>query len=457
MVPMRSVPHRVIALLGLDDGVFPRGGGIDGDDVLQRSPHLGERDPRSEDRQMLLDAIMSATDHLLLLFTGADPVTGAPRPPAVALGEVLDVLRRTTGDPELRNVLRQHPLQPFDQRNFQRPEPFSYDAAAFAGAHAAAADRHPEPPFLQAPFPASQADLEVKSLASFLVHPTKAFLGRRLGLYIPDDDDAVLDDLHVELDGLQKWDIAERMLAAWLSGVEPQDFRHAEWRRGTLPPGPLGERLLNDLELQVEPLVRAAREVHVGAASTFDVLVDLGSGRVLTGTVAGIHDTVLASTSYSKLGPKHRLTAWVNLLAVAASGGPELTAVTTGRGPFRRPVWRSTLALPPSPLDALVDMVALYDDGMRRPLPIATDSSTEYAERRARGDSVDDATEAAAKAWGGLFGDSKDRHLAYVMGTPPQFSDVTRAVAGDAEGTQFGQLARRLWSPLLGCETLGQP
>ena len=57
LVPMRSVPHRVVCLLGLDDGVFPRQSIRDGDDVLARDPWVGERDPRSEDRQLLLDAI----------------------------------------------------------------------------------------------------------------------------------------------------------------------------------------------------------------------------------------------------------------------------------------------------------------------------------------------------------------------------------------------------------------
>ncbi len=60
MVPMRSVPHRVVCLLGLDDGVFPRAGSVDGDDVLARAPMTGERDVRSEDRQLFLDAILAA-------------------------------------------------------------------------------------------------------------------------------------------------------------------------------------------------------------------------------------------------------------------------------------------------------------------------------------------------------------------------------------------------------------
>ena len=86
MVPMRSVPHRVVCLLGLDDGVFPRAGSLDGDDVLARRPRTGERDGRSEDRQLLLDAVMAATEHLVITYTGANEHSGARRPAGRAAG-----------------------------------------------------------------------------------------------------------------------------------------------------------------------------------------------------------------------------------------------------------------------------------------------------------------------------------------------------------------------------------
>src|SRR5205807_8577620 len=65
LVPMRSVPHRVVCLLGLDDGEFPRKAPRDGDDLMLKDPHLGDRDPRSEDRQMLLDALLAATERMI--------------------------------------------------------------------------------------------------------------------------------------------------------------------------------------------------------------------------------------------------------------------------------------------------------------------------------------------------------------------------------------------------------
>ena len=95
LVPMRSVPHRVVCLLGLDDGEFPRKSVRDGDDLVLRDPHVGDRDARTEDRQMLLDALMAATDRLIVTYTGKDERTNTPRPPAVPVGELLDVVDAT--------------------------------------------------------------------------------------------------------------------------------------------------------------------------------------------------------------------------------------------------------------------------------------------------------------------------------------------------------------------------
>ncbi|HEV2368308.1 MAG TPA: exodeoxyribonuclease V subunit gamma, partial [Acidimicrobiales bacterium] len=130
LVPMRSVPHRVVCLLGLDDGVFPRHAAPDGDDLLLDEPRVGDRDGPGEDRQLLLDAVLAATEHLVITYEGRDLRTNRERPPAVPVAELLDVVDRTVqvpgsdgreGDRDLRPrdaVVIHHPLQSFDARNF---------------------------------------------------------------------------------------------------------------------------------------------------------------------------------------------------------------------------------------------------------------------------------------------------------------------------------------------------
>src|SRR6202044_3579531 len=125
LVPMRSVPHRVVCLLGLDDGCFPRQSPRDGDNLLLDDPQPGDRDPRTEDRQLLLDALLAAQEALIVTYSGNDERTNAPLPPAVPVGELLDVIDATARVPDGSAASRarellviRHPLQPFDPRNF---------------------------------------------------------------------------------------------------------------------------------------------------------------------------------------------------------------------------------------------------------------------------------------------------------------------------------------------------
>ncbi|MBF6416274.1 exodeoxyribonuclease V subunit gamma [Nocardia cyriacigeorgica] len=469
MVPMRSVPHRVVVLLGLDDDVFPRAGAVDGDDVLARNPLLGERDPRAEDRQLLLDAIMAAGERLVLLHTGSDPVSGTHRPPAIPVAELLDVLRAHVGPEGMAQVLTRHPLQSFDRRNFHAERPFSFDTVALAGARAAGGVPRPRPPFLPEPLPpAEPVDIGLAELLSFAEHPVRAFLWQRLGLRVPDQDDDIADWLPIELDGLAKWDLGERMLAARLTGADPAGLRAAEWRRGTLPPFGLGGAVLDEVEHTVDTLVRIAQPEYERPARAVDIALDLGGGRRLTGTVPEVRGDTLVRTTYSRLAPKHRITAWVSLLALAASEDRPWRAVTIGRGQFRRPAWRSEITAPSAPeaLTILRELVALRDAGLTEPLPIATAATAAYAERRFRGGTVEEALAAAEREFlggpngPGPYGEHTDRHLRYIWGSAPRLEDLTAAPAppGEpSETTRFGALSRRLWAPLLRAEEQGQP
>ncbi|MFD6394585.1 exodeoxyribonuclease V subunit gamma [Nocardia sp. NPDC060259] len=469
LVPMRSVPHKVVLLLGLDDDVFPRPGTVDGDDLLARDPLVGERDARSEDRQLLLDAIMAAGEKLLILHTGADPVTGAARPPAVPVAELLDILTAHVGRAAMDAVHVRHPLQSFDRRNFAPDRPRSFDTVALAGARAAARPSQPRPPLLAAPLPpAPLADVALAELISFAEHPVRAFLWQRLGLRVPEEAEDIAEQLPIELDGLAKWDLGERMLTARLTGADPAGLRAAEWRRGTLPPFGFGAAVLDEVEGTVDTLVRTALPDYEASPRAVDIAIDLGNGRTLAGTVPEVRGETLVRTTYSRLAPKHRLAAWVSLLALAATEDRSWRAISTGRGQFRsRPVARSVIAAPEAPaaLAVLRDLVRLRDEGLCEPLPVAPAATAAYAERRFRGDSVADALLAAEHAFDGgpngpdKFGDHTDRYLRYVWGRAPRFAQLAAesARAGEAESTRFGAVARRWWAPLLAAESQGQP
>jgi exodeoxyribonuclease V gamma subunit len=475
MVPMRSVPHRVVCLLGLDDGVFPRGVNVDGDDVLERAPLVGERDRRSEDRQLFVDAILAARERLIVVYTGADERTGVDRPPAVPLGELLDVLDKTVQPPSGRvrdHVVVQHPLQPFDARNFVEGalgegSSFSFDKASYHGSSALLDDRAAPGPFLAGPL--SHADpidsLDLDTLARFLESPVRGFLRERLGITSRDDEDEPADSLPIDIDALEAWAIGDRLLEAGLNGIPRDHAVRAEWLRGELPPGPLGAERVDPIAAEVEQLVEQTAGLRAGTPAAVDVVVDLAGGVRLFGTVLRVHGDSIVRVVYSKLGPRHRLRSWVQYLALAAALPERDWATATvgrtsdGDGLLMSCISGLDAAAATDQLDALVE---LYRRGLREPLPMPPRTASAYADARMRRGPVV-AAKKAAPQWRRKLGDGReigefdDTDHRRVWGDST-FADLAAAkpdpdAAWPDEPHRFGQLARTVWEPLLNAET----
>jgi exodeoxyribonuclease V gamma subunit len=486
--PMRSVPHRVVCLLGLDDGAFPRRTPRNGDDLLLAAPRVGDRDPRAEDRQLLLDALLAARDHLIVTYSGNDERTNAPRPPAVPVGELLDAIDATAVSApggrcqEARTqVLVSHPLQPFDPRNFASGElagtgPWSFDEVSLEGARALGGPRLPRAPLLARPLPppAAQA-LALADLIAFVERPVRAFLRQRLGVTVGLWDDEVADALPVQLDQLDRWGVGQRLLEGRLAGLDPRACVRAEIARGTLPPGALGEPVVRAVWPAAEAIVRHARAYGgSGVPRSLETNVFLPDGRRLVGTVSGVRDEILLAVGYSRLNARHRLAAWVRLLALSAAH-PDVGfhAVTIGRAPSRsrdQVLIAEIPALGRDPqtrreraLNELAALADLRDRGLREPLPLPCQTAAAYA---AAARSGDDPEAAAAGAWVSGWNyprEDREEDHRYAFGGELSLAELlSSAPAADERGpgwqpvqqSRLGALALRLWEPLLSRETV---
>ena len=480
LVPMRSVPHRVVCLLGLDDGVFPRHAERDGDDIISADPHVGDRDARSEDRQLLLDALLAATDHLLITYSGRDERTNRIKPPAVPVAELLDTIDQMVRPPEpfgrARDaVVVQHPLQSFDPRNFTPRAlgdsgPWSFNRVDLEGARALVGPRRDRLPFIGSQLPDREGSVfPLESLVGFIKSPVEWFLRERLGIYVNGTREEPEDRLPIELSSLEEWGVGDRLLKAVLEGAELEAALNAERARGLLPPHPLAEPVLDFVVPVVEQLAQQVRDMPCfeSPAGSVEINLRLPSGRIVVGTVPGVRDSTVVSCVYSKLGPKHRLESWVRLLAIASSGTvPSAAAVTLGRSGSRKAtsVAVSELRLngtdvdPVSSAAAMLDrLVDLYERGMREPLPMYCKTSAEWVARYRTGDGSE---RNAQKAWDGdLFdGESAEEAHLLVLGGRVPFHSIFEALPlpdecglgwVESEPSRFGRLSRRLWDDLL--------
>jgi exodeoxyribonuclease V gamma subunit len=479
--PMRSVPHRIVCLLGLDDGAFPRKAPRDGDDLMLDDSHVGERDPRAEDRQLLLDALLAATERLIITYTGNDERTNAVHPPAVPVGELLDVVdatvRRDDG-PARAHVLVHHPLQTFDPRNFApgalvHDASWSFDPVALAGARALAGPRAESGPFLAAPLPSLDASIvELDDLVRFVQHPVRAFLRQRLRVALSEVSDEIEDELRVELDGLQRWAVGQRLLDALLAGIEGRTAVLAELARGSLPPGVLGRPEINRIYPTVEAIAAATTAlVPDGAArGAIDVRVALADGRVLSGTVPVVSGDLLLTTTYSRVAARHRLLSWLRVVALTATDPQRaFSAATVGRATGAgtvtvarvRALGEDAECRTRAAQDALAALVDLFDRDMREPLPLYCETSAAYAQAAAAGQ---DPVAAARRAWKSEWNfhkEDKDLEHQLVLGGVRRFEELLEELpradeqgAGwdSSETTRFGRLARRMWDGLLAHE-----
>lgn len=487
MVPMRSVPHRVVALVGLDDGSFPRVSTVDGDDVLARAPRTGERDLRSEDRQLLLDAIGAATETLVLTYSGRGEHTGSAHPPAVPVGELVDALDATAarpdGSPVRAQVVVHHPLQPFDEANLVPGRlvgdvPFSFDRTALAGARSARTPQLAVRELVPTPLPAApapapgeaEATVSLGDLHDFFRHPVKAFARQRLRVTVPSEGDEGKDAIPITLDALEQWGVGDRLIRDVLAGADPQSAMVAEQLRGLLPPGHLGVGVLQQIVGRVRPLVEYALPLRQGRPRAVDVDIDLGDVR-LTGTVPEIHGNALVRVSYSSLGAKHRMAGWLDALALAAGAPDEnWTVHTIGR---HRSSGKFAMVKPLPADDAarwLRDLVEVHRQGLREPLPLPLKTSLAWAEEFShvlRGRDADP-DGAAVREWhtppfndSGFPREDDDAWHVRAFGPQAPFSLLTQLVRPDdtahpsvaadlpALPHRLGHYAWRVWGPLL--------
>ncbi len=487
LVPLRGVPFRVVALLGLDDQAFIGGDDADGDDLTTLAPLVGDPDRRADVRHGLLDALLAADDAVVVLRTGHDLVTDRPVPPSVVVAELLGTVGAHL-DVTDRNALEtRHPRQSFDPSNFDAASPRSFDTGALAAAEAlrdrplgverttAVGDRR-----RPATEPGDDVELiDLADLLEFLRHPVRYHLQRIIGLTLPAevDTDAASSaspvdgrDLQLDLDGLQRWKLVDGLLVPTLHGVSPGATLDRARRAGALPPGRYGERSTDQVERTLDLIAQKARSHAVDGSTVqtpFDVTLT-GGRRRLTGVVtesAG-DERGPYRLSASKAGwATHLYGYYANAVAVAVelcaltAADPSVTrrGVLVGAPGSKTAKSAQSLVVTCSDAadarNALEAMVDLFVRGRAEPLPLFPRTSAHIVHERLQGKaaSPDDWSRDGSDRWNRhVLGDIAFEDLLRLPVQPHDPAPDDRASPNGGRVEHYGWL---LWGPLLSAVT----
>lgn len=431
MLPMRSIPFAVIALLGMNDGAFPRQNRPPGFDLIARDRRRGDRSLRDEDRYLFLEALLSARRNFIISYTGQSIRDNSTLPPSVLVDEFMDYLgcRFTDGTPEFpAPLVTRHRLQPFSTAYFTGDGMlFSYSEENRRAVAQRLKGAVPVPSFMAEPLPEPPAELLTVSLAgllSFFDNPARYFARTRLGIRL-DELAPPLDDREpFALDSLDAFRLRVEMLDLALGGKEPLDIFPVARARGILPPARQGELMFRGLGDGVRELAERVRELIGGRAPLDSLPVDLviGSYRI-TGILGDIWPDALLRHRGGKLSGRDQVRLWIEHLVLNQldrEGYPAASILVATD---------ATLSFGPveEPLGHLATLLDLYGQGLREPLRFFPRTAAAYARKRE--------LSAARTAWEGEFfpeGDDPYYRLCFGAVDPldGEFERIAQAVFG---------------------------
>ncbi|WP_240046169.1 exodeoxyribonuclease V subunit gamma [Rhodanobacter glycinis] len=405
LMPMRAIPFRVVCLLGMDDGAYPRQQALVDFDLMAQPGHSrpGDRSRREDDRYLFLEALLSARDALHVSWVGRSARDNSVLPPSVLVGQLRDYLAAgwhreggtlddgQSGTRLLGALTTEYPLQPFSRRYFSagdEPHVFTYAREwqqVHRGATASSA------PAILASWQPDTA-LGIGQLQRFLSKPVAYFFNQRLKVYFSQAGDDTIDDEPFALDGLQRYGASQSVLHAAIDpAVVDVDRSIAGATRrlhdeGRLPPAGFGALVQTQISEQISalaaswheacrqwPLTDAQHELsHVGAGLLIeDWLTDLrhdDAGR--HGRLELLNGALL--TKDGALRHEKLIPAWIIHLLANANGLAMQTRVISADA---QPVLRALSC--EDAAERLDQLLAALQAGMQAPLPIAR--KTAYA------------------------------------------------------------------------------
>ena len=405
--PMRAIPCRVLAVMGLHDSAFPRRARAPAWDLLAAAPRPGDRDPVREDRQLFLDAILAAGDRVILTATARNIRSNKEEPLSACVDEFLRVAAATASSiPDTREVMyrkliEDHPLQPFNPTCFTGARA-SFDTGYLAIARAFQKQQIEAVRFqagaFEPPDEVQSADLELHEMIRVLKDPWSAWLGS-LKVVLPKagDDPFAMDREPVAApSGLTRWQIQTEVIGAVLEGRTAfLEERLAADR--LIAYGNLGRAMGRGSVQQAVSLARLAVREAGGRLHPHRLVYREGNpqvaGNITVNADRNLH--VLVMPTELKGRPHHRLDAWVRATFAAACGMNGDTLIVSKHGESTR-IDRMPPMAPEQARSALDHLLVLCQQARLRPLPFGPKTSSAIFDAGRRGR---DPREQAVKAW----------------------------------------------------------
>lgn len=274
LLPMRSVPFKVVCLLGMNDADYPRTQTPNSFDLMQYHHQKGDRVRRDDDRYLFLEALLAARDSCYISYVGRSITDNQPKEPSVLVSQLLDYINQ--GQSENTLTVIEHPMTAFSPDNFKNNEKFTrsfstkwlpiaqFDATASNSEFAVTMIENPE----------KIEEIELDRLISFVENPVKFFFEKQLSVYFRDEDDRIADSENFTLSGLDNYALNNDLI--YLDEQNFSDyFRQAEVK-GVLPRAEFGKVYAENIRDNVLEFKKKIADLGEAKHTSIDFNISVG-------------------------------------------------------------------------------------------------------------------------------------------------------------------------------------
>lgn len=455
MLPMRSIPFRVICLVGMNGDAYPRQSHPPGFDLMATGPRPGDRSRRDDDRYLFLEALLSARDNFYISYVGQDSRDNASLPPSVLVSEILDYVEQgfETDKRGLRNgIVTRHRLQAFNPAYFNDSRThFSFSEENCKVARCLISSPREPVPFISGGLSEPELSwkkVDLEDLAGFFANPARYLLTKRLGMHL-EERGAVLEEKEAfDLSGLERYLLESRLVEKKLSGRNILEAIFPTRASGGLPHGSVGDvvygRTVRGIEAFAEKLL-PLKAADILEPLELDVTV---SGYRIKGCIEPVYRERLLHYRYARLKPKDFIRLWIFHLALNMAGGEgyptDSMLVGLDPGNKREAAWTAWDFDPPKESEKILSSILeTYREGLIRPLHFFPDTAwtlaREVVEKKKK---PQEAFGIVQKSWeGGDFsrGEGEDPYYRLCFKNEAPLDE------------DFQRLALMIFRPLLAC------
>ena len=383
MLPMRSIPFKVICLIGMNYDEFPRYTKRWEFDLIQKYPRKGDRSKRDDDRYLFLEALISARQKLYISYTGRSIKDNSPIPPSVVVSELIDYIEQgfyMKNKDIIEHISFEHPLHSFNPIYFKQERFFNYSKKDLLSAKNMLSDRISSQPFLiRLSCDNTDKTLEIDDLCRFFSHPIRFLLKQKLNIELEKDQEFLEDNEVLRLRGLQKYRFEQKLLEYRLNKEKAQ-LKEFFQCRGLLPLGALGEHEFLKSSQKVSSFLDKVRPYLEREKRELELEARIGDISIKA-RIKDIYGNELFMYRFSRIRATDRIRFWLYYLFCNISGLSLSEGTFVGLDEDETVMLLKLSALKKAEAESyFLDLLNIYEEGLKRAIHFFPESGWKYAE-----------------------------------------------------------------------------